>query len=65
MGLVLGALRWEWSFWGVKGVYFFQVHGAHGAFHAFYDASHGAGDLAHGHGCLDPGCDGVDAAAES
>lgn len=47
------------------GVYLFQIHGAHGAFHAFYDAGHGAGDLAHGDGCLDPGCDGVDAAAES
>lgn len=46
-------------------MYLFQIHGAHGAFHTFDDAGHGAGDLAHGDGCLDPGSDGVDAAAES
>ena len=52
-----GKVVWGWI------RYFFQVHGAHGAFHAFYDTRHGAGDLTHRHGCLDPGCDGVDAAA--
>lgn len=65
MGLVLRTLGWGMVVLVGGGVYFFQVHGAHGAFHAFYDTGHGAGDLAHGHGCLDPGCDGVDAAAES
>lgn len=46
-------------------VYLFEIHGAHGAFHAFDDAGHGAGDLAHGDGCLDAGGDGVDAAAQA
>ena len=44
---------------------FFQVHGAHGAFHAFHDSRHGTGDLAHCDGCLDTGSDGVDAGAEA
>ena len=43
----------------------FEVHGAHGALHAFYDSGHGAGDLAHGDGGLDARGDGIDAGAEA